>query len=316
MSPSSISTRRSMQRSRVDLPEPEAPMTATAWCSETVRSTPCRTSFAPQAFVTPLTSKTGRLMSSPPRHATDSPAIDDAGERNRHAQIEESGAHKRRVVEGRGRDDLGLPERLDHTEDRNQGDVLLERDEVVQERRSDSPHRLGQDHVAKRLSLGQADGQGGIALAAVDGPDPGPIDLRNVRAVGERQSDPAEDDGSLGKPDSSSAGMPKPTRYTKMITGTPRNTSTKTADKSRSGNKAAARLVRTRAMTRPTIRTATSIRQNILTSSQKAAATSGNESLKALQEKNVSRTVAQPGLVTASATSPPITTTDETAATA
>src|SRR4051795_503760 len=146
MSPSSISTRRSMQRSRVDLPEPEAPMTATAWCSETVRSTPCRTSLAPQAFVTPLTSKTGRLMSSPPRHATDSPAIDDAGERNRHTQIEESGAHKRRVVEGRGGDDLGLPERLDHTEDRHQGDVLLERDEVVQERRPHSPHRLGQDH--------------------------------------------------------------------------------------------------------------------------------------------------------------------------
>src|SRR6476469_3547537 len=67
-------------------------------------------------------------------------------------------------------------------------------------------------------------------------------------------------------------------------------------------------------MTMPTISTATSITQNILMSSQKAFATSGNESLNALQEKNVSRTVAHPGLVTASATSPPMTTRDDTAA--
>src|SRR5689334_23271165 len=67
-------------------------------------------------------------------------------------------------------------------------------------------------------------------------------------------------------------------------------------------------------MTRPTIRTATSITQNILMSSQKALATSGNESLNALQEKNVSRTLGQPGLVTASATNPPMMISDDTAA--
>jgi hypothetical protein len=38
--------------------------------------------------------------------------------------------------------------------------------------------------------------------------------------------------------------------------------------------------------------------------------------LNALQEKNVSRTFGHPGLVTASATRPPMTITDETAATA
>src|SRR5438045_1095083 len=99
-----------------------------------------------------------------------------------------------------------------------------------------------------------------------------------------------------------------------MITGTPRNTSTKTADSSRSGKSAAARLVRISAITSPMISTATSIAQNILMSSQNAFATSGNESLNALQLKKVSRTVAQPGLVTASATSPPMTISDDAAA--
>src|SRR5436190_17500223 len=120
--------------------------------------------------------------------------------------------------------------------------------------------------------------------------------------------------GSLGSPESSNAGIPNPTRYTNRITGTPRKTSTKTADRRRSGNRAATRLVRTSATTSPTIRTAASITQNILMSSQKAFATSGNESLNALHEKKVSRTSGHPGLVTASATSPPMTISEDAAA--
>src|SRR5215211_8309448 len=122
--------------------------------------------------------------------------------------------------------------------------------------------------------------------------------------------------GSLGRPESSSAGTPKPTRYTSRITGTPRNTSTKTAASRRSGNRAAALLVRTSAITSPTSSTATSITQNILMSSQNADATSGKESLNALQDKNVSRKIGHPGLVSASATRPPSTTTEDRAATA
>src|SRR5581483_12457289 len=99
-----------------------------------------------------------------------------------------------------------------------------------------------------------------------------------------------------------------------MITGIPRNTSTNTADRRRRGNSAATRLVRMSAITSPTTSTATSITQNILMSSQNAFATSGKESLNALQEKKVSRTFGHPGLVTASATSPPMTMSDDTAA--
>ena len=46
-SPSSISSSRSTQRSSVDLPEPEAPISATASCSFTVRSIPRSTSASP-----------------------------------------------------------------------------------------------------------------------------------------------------------------------------------------------------------------------------------------------------------------------------
>jgi hypothetical protein len=53
---------------------------------------------------------------------------------------------------------------------------------------------------------------------------------------------------------------------------------------------------------------------NIFTSSQNALRTSGKASLKALQEKNVSRTFGQPGLVRTSAARPPRTTRVEAAA--
>ena len=51
-----------------------------------------------------------------------------------------------------------------------------------------------------------------------------------------------------------------------------------------------------------------------LMSSQKPESTSGNASLKTLQEKNVSRTVGQPGLVRTRAARPPTMTKVETAA--
>ena len=54
-----------MQRSSVDLPEPEAPISATASCSATSKSTPCRTSRSPKALVTPRTSITGPAISAP-----------------------------------------------------------------------------------------------------------------------------------------------------------------------------------------------------------------------------------------------------------
>ncbi len=50
-----------MQRSSVDLPDPDAPISATAPCSGTLSETPRSTSRSPNAFVTPTTSRTARV---------------------------------------------------------------------------------------------------------------------------------------------------------------------------------------------------------------------------------------------------------------
>ena len=167
-SPSSISSSRSTQRSRVDLPEPEAPISATASCSATARSMPRRTSRSPKDFVTPRSSRTGGAVTSHAGPCAGAPAVavDDPGERHRDQQVEQRRRDQRRVVEGRAAASICAdPERLQRAEDRDQGDVLLQGDEVVQQRRRHPAHRLRQDHVAHRLRLGQADRERRVALA-------------------------------------------------------------------------------------------------------------------------------------------------------
>jgi hypothetical protein len=53
--------------------------------------------------------------------------------------------------------DLRLPEYLDHTDERDQHRVLLEADEVVEQRRDYPAHRLWEHHMAQRLGLRQAE---------------------------------------------------------------------------------------------------------------------------------------------------------------
>ena len=64
--------------------------------------------------------------------------------------------------------------------------------------RPDAAHCLGDDDVAHRLALGQADRQCGVALPGMDGSDAGAVDLGDVGAVGERQRTPAQKNG-LGR---------------------------------------------------------------------------------------------------------------------
>ena len=114
MSPSSISSSRSAQRRIVDLPEPEAPITATASCSAISRSIPCRTSRSPKALVTPRNSRTGAAVSSP-RRLRVVPAVEQPRERDRDREVEQRRGDQRRVVEvGGGLDlrDRGTPRPL------------------------------------------------------------------------------------------------------------------------------------------------------------------------------------------------------------
>ena len=120
--------------------------------------------------------------------------VDNPRQGHGDGQVEDRGGDQRRVVEGRGGVDLGHAECLARdAEDRDQRDVLLQRDEVVEQGWADPADRLRQDHVAQRLRRCQPDRQRCVALAAVDRGDPGPVDLGDVGAVGERQGDPAED---------------------------------------------------------------------------------------------------------------------------
>ena len=216
MSPSSISSSRSMQRSSVDLPEPEAPISATASCSRDRRGRcPCSTSRSPNALVTPRISRTGGAHSPAPAPGPSRSSIRASGIVT--AQVEQRGGEQRRVVEvGRGLD-LRDPEGLaGDAEDRDQRDVLLQRDEVVEQRRPDAAHRLRQDHVAHRLALGQPDRERRVALAAVDRARsrPGRPRRRRRRRRASARSPPSTT-GSVGHGPcvgARSAGMPKPIR--------------------------------------------------------------------------------------------------------
>jgi hypothetical protein len=65
MAPSSTVSSRFTQRSSVDFPEPDAPISAVTVCAGTVRSTDSSTTVAPNDFRTPVTSRTG-VIAAPP----------------------------------------------------------------------------------------------------------------------------------------------------------------------------------------------------------------------------------------------------------
>ena len=92
-------------------------------------------------------------------------------------------------VERTGLADLRLAEDLDDADERHEDRVLLEPDEVVEQRRDDPPDGLRQHDVAERLEPAESERPGGGVLARVDGLDAGPIDLGDVRRVDERQRD-------------------------------------------------------------------------------------------------------------------------------
>ena len=116
-----------------------------------------------------------------------------------------------------GLHDLGLAEDLDDADERDEGGVLLEADEVVEERRDDPAHGLREDDVAERLEPAEGRGTGPPrSWLRMDRVDPGPVDLRDVGRIHQGQRDRrAQKNGSFGTPGIRRAGMPKP--RTKMM---------------------------------------------------------------------------------------------------
>ena len=103
-------------------------------------------------------------------------------------------------------------EDLDDADDRHEHRVLLEADEVVEERRDHPPDGLRDDDVAQGLEPAEPERARRGLLARVDRLDARPVDLRHVGRVDEGQGDDAPEERSFGTPAIPRPGMPKPSR--------------------------------------------------------------------------------------------------------
>ena len=115
-------------------------------------------------------------------------------ERDRDRDEQDRRADVRRVVEGRGDVDLRLAECLDHSQQGDERRVLLEPDEVVQERRDHATDRLREHDEAERLQAIEPERPRRCLLARVHRLDSGSVHLRDVRRVDEHERDRAPEE--------------------------------------------------------------------------------------------------------------------------
>ena len=111
--------------------------------------------------------------------------VDEARLRDGDQHEQEGDRGHRGQVEVVAGDDLGLVEGVDGADHVDQGRVLLQRDEVVEQRRDDPAHRLRHDDEAQGLEEGEAERAGGGDLAPVHALDAGAVDLGDIGAVGQ-----------------------------------------------------------------------------------------------------------------------------------
>src|SRR5437764_11637348 len=112
------------------------------------------TSAVPRSRVPPPRSRVQPLSLAPAAVTCDQP-VGEARERDRDRDEEDRRHEIRREVE-RGSDvDLGLVERLERAEEADERRVLLQADEIVQERRDYAPDCLGEDHLTEGLPPGE-----------------------------------------------------------------------------------------------------------------------------------------------------------------
>ena len=218
--PASIGSSRLTQRSSVDLPEPDAPIRQTTSCSATSRSIPRSTSSLPNDLCRPSMRSAGAAVRLP-AHASlpacccfavarDQP-VGEARERDRDRDEQRRRDEIRRAVERRRLVDLRLLERLDDAERADERRVLLQADEVVEERRDHAPHRLGEDDEAQRLAAREAERACGGLLARVHRVDARRgRPRRRTRCRRARARRRPRRTATSGTHESPSAGIPKP----------------------------------------------------------------------------------------------------------
>src|SRR5262245_56557216 len=191
--PRSIGSSRFTHRRNVDLPEPDAPIRQTTSCSSTARSMPfstwlpskdlCR-STTRRAAVSATSHAPGRL---PSLLVPGDEPVDESRLGDRDHDVDEREGDVRREVEFGGGDDLRLAEGLRVSEHGDQRGVLLQADEVVQQRRDHAANRLRDHDEPKRLPPAEPERSRGGHLRGVHRLDPRPVDLGDVRRVHEDQ---------------------------------------------------------------------------------------------------------------------------------
>ncbi len=175
------------------MPEPDAPIRQTTSCSATVEVDPAQHLELAERLVHALDRAARSAHASLPACcalpvARDQP-VGEARERDRDQDEQRRRDEVRRAVERRGLVDLRLLERLDDAERADERRVLLQPDEVVQERRDHAPHGLREDDEAERLPAREPERAGRGLLARVHRLDPGAVDLGDVRRVDEHERD-------------------------------------------------------------------------------------------------------------------------------
>ena len=122
-----------------------------------------------------------------------------ARERDGDGQEQQGRDGETRVVELDAPCDLGSVDRLGHPERRNYGGVLLQRSEVVKQRRQDVAHGLGQHHPPERRPRTEPEASSGLDLRSGHRHQPGPVDLGDVGGIGKDEHEAGVHDGRLGR---------------------------------------------------------------------------------------------------------------------
>src|SRR6478736_8768248 len=158
ISPLSMVSSALIQRSAVDLPEPEAPITAITSLAPISKLTPFRTFTAPKLLCTLLRLTTADIefpfkAAAPGRERVADGEV-EGGDDDEHRE-----RLKDRVVDKLA----GLGE-LDEADNRGQRGVLDDLHEEADGRRRGDAHRLRQDHQPHALDAGERQAFGGFPL--------------------------------------------------------------------------------------------------------------------------------------------------------
>src|SRR5215207_5126743 len=145
------------QRRRVDLPQPDGPIRQTTWCSFTSRLMPRSTRIDPNSFSTLFISRNAKSAPCPGTGiVTLNELVDKASLRNGNQHEEDCHDCDGREIESIGGNNTRLVEGVDDAYHLHKGCVLLQSDEIIEQRRHDAAHSLRHYDIAHRLHIGEA----------------------------------------------------------------------------------------------------------------------------------------------------------------